>query len=77
MQLFYLGSPISADELISAPDHSYISAQLKGGELQVSIQFNGTPESYTVSGNKLDNGYNHLIEVRQKYWYSTLVTLFK
>ncbi|XP_026473661.1 protein crumbs-like [Ctenocephalides felis] len=62
-QLFYLGSPISADEPISAPDHSYISAQLKGGELQVSIQFNGTPESYTVGGNKLDNGYNHLIEV--------------
>jgi protein crumbs len=45
-------------------DETYIAAQLEGGELLVRIQFNGTPEAYTVGGVKLDNGYNHLIEVR-------------
>jgi protein crumbs len=44
-------------------DETYIAAQLEGGELLVRIQFNGTPEAYTVGGVKLDNGYNHLIEV--------------
>lgn len=33
------------------------------GELFVRIQFNGSAEAYPVSGVKLDNGYNHLIEV--------------
>lgn len=43
--------------------NSYVAARLQGGELLVRMQFNGTPEAYTVGGNKLDNGYNHLIEV--------------
>lgn len=43
---------------------SYVSAKLHGGELLVKIQFNGTPEAYTVGGNKLDDGFNHLIQVK-------------
>lgn len=27
------------------------------------MQFNGSPEAYTVGGNKLDNGYTHLIQI--------------
>lgn len=42
---------------------SYVTAKLRGGELLVNMQFNGTPDTYTVGGQKLDNGYNHLIEV--------------
>lgn len=40
-----------------------MAAKLHGGELLVKMQFSGTPEAYTVGGQKLDNGYNHLIEV--------------
>lgn len=59
-QIFYLGSSLSSSNL---DDETYIAAQLEGGELLVRIQFNGTPEAYTVGGVKLNNGYNHLIEV--------------
>lgn len=59
-QIFYIGSTLSG---ASYNDDNHISAKLEAGELLVSILFNGTPESYTVSGVKLDNGFNHLIEV--------------
>lgn len=29
----------------------------------MQMQFNGSPEAYTVGGNKLDNGYTHLIQI--------------
>uniref|UniRef100_A0A6B2E8N3 Putative cadherin egf lag seven-pass g-type receptor n=1 Tax=Phlebotomus kandelakii TaxID=1109342 RepID=A0A6B2E8N3_9DIPT len=62
-QIFYLGS--DARKIPSNRDigDSYVSAKLLGGELHVQIQFNGTPEAYTVGGNKLDNGNTHLIQV--------------
>lgn len=59
--IFYLGSVPGA---VPYPEETHIAAQLSGGELQVRIQFNGTPESYTVGGVKLDDGYNHLIQVK-------------
>lgn len=59
-QIFYIGSSLTPP---SQNDDTNISAQLEGGELLVKILFNGTPESYSVGGYKLDNGYNHLIEV--------------
>lgn len=59
-QIFCLGSAITAANLM---EKTYIAAELEGGELLVRIQFNATPESYTVGGVKLDNGYNHLIEI--------------
>lgn len=59
-QIFYLGSGVAGDE----SDENFIKAQLEGGELLVKIQFNGSLEGYTVGGVKLNNGYNHLIEVR-------------
>ncbi|KAL9889128.1 cell polarity complex component crumbs isoform 1-T1 [Glossina fuscipes fuscipes] len=63
-QVFYLGSdPRKAASKGADFGSSYVAAKLKGGELLVKMQFNGTPEAYTVGGNKLDNGYNHLIEV--------------
>ncbi|CAH0559053.1 unnamed protein product [Brassicogethes aeneus] len=58
--IFYLGSNFSP---IQTVDETYIAAQLESGELLVSIYFNGSLESYAVGGVKLDNGYNHLIEV--------------
>ncbi|XP_055854363.1 protein crumbs isoform X1 [Episyrphus balteatus] len=66
-QIFYLGSDtrkaLTSPRGTSEIGDSYVSAKLHGGELLVKMQFNGTPEAYTVGGNKLDNGYNHLIEV--------------
>lgn len=59
-QIFYLGSAVGST---NAPEETYIAAQLESGELLVRIQFNGTPEAYTVGGVKLNNGHNHLIEV--------------
>ncbi|XP_017770186.1 PREDICTED: protein crumbs isoform X2 [Nicrophorus vespilloides] len=59
-QIFYMGSALASANL---QNESYIAAQLEGGELLVRIQFNGTFEGYTVGGVKLNNGYNHLIEV--------------
>lgn len=58
--IFHLGSSASKS---GEPTGSYVSATLDKGELFVKMRFNGTPEGYTVGGNKLDNGYNHLIEV--------------
>ncbi|KAF5299346.1 hypothetical protein FQA39_LY02519 [Lamprigera yunnana] len=59
-QIFYLGSALTPNNIV---DETFIAAQLEGGELLVRIQFNGTPESYTVGGVKLNDGFNHLIEV--------------
>ncbi|XP_030376578.1 protein crumbs isoform X3 [Scaptodrosophila lebanonensis] len=61
-QVFYLGSDPRKMPTKNIGD-SYVAAKLHGGELLVRMQFNGTPEAYTVGGQKLDNGYNHLIEV--------------
>ncbi|KAL7730858.1 hypothetical protein ACLKA6_003615 [Drosophila palustris] len=61
-QVFYLGSDPRKAPTKNVGD-SYVAAKLHGGELLVRMQFNGTPEAYTVGGQKLDNGYNHLIEV--------------
>ncbi|XP_060651091.1 protein crumbs isoform X4 [Drosophila nasuta] len=61
-QVFYLGSDPRKVPTKNVGD-SYVAAKLHGGELLVKMQFNGTPEAYTVGGQKLDNGYNHLIEV--------------
>ncbi|SPP83299.1 blast:Protein crumbs [Drosophila guanche] len=61
-QVFYLGSDPRKTPTKNIGD-SYVSAKLHGGELLVKMQFSGTPEAYTVGGQKLDNGYNHLIEV--------------
>ncbi|XP_050067896.1 protein crumbs isoform X4 [Anopheles maculipalpis] len=65
-QVFYLGSDpdnqnVNANQ--SPSDDSYVAAFLSKGELLVRMIFNDTPEGYTVGGNKLDNGYLHLIEV--------------
>lgn len=62
-QIFYLGSTLG---VVTMPEDTYIAAQLENGELMVKILFNNTPESYTVGGYKLNNGYNHLIEVNQR-----------
>lgn len=65
-QVFYLGSelvsPTGSSSVMEQGD-SFVSAFLHKGELLVKMRFNGTTEGYTVGGNKLDNGYNHLIEV--------------
>ncbi|KAL1374937.1 hypothetical protein pipiens_020398, partial [Culex pipiens pipiens] len=66
--VFYLGSEPEASD--QTPDDSYVAAFLSKGELLVRMIFNDTPEGYTVGGNKLDNGYLHLIEVIRN---STLV----
>ncbi|XP_058806153.1 protein crumbs isoform X2 [Phymastichus coffea] len=58
--VFYLGSEPNAPA--DGKDKTYIAAQLERGELLVRIQFNGT-EAYTVSGVKLNDGNNHLIQV--------------
>lgn len=57
-QIFYLGSVLG-----SLNEETYIAAQLEGGELLMRVHFNGTTEAYTVGGVKLNNGYNHLIQV--------------
>ncbi|XP_061505186.1 protein crumbs isoform X1 [Anopheles gambiae] len=65
-QVFYLGSDPdnqNANANQSPSDDSYVAAFLSKGELLVRMIFNDTPEGYTVGGNKLDNGYLHLIEV--------------
>lgn len=56
-QIFYLGSSTITS------DSTFISAELEAGELLMRVLFNGTTEAYTVGGVKLDNGYNHLIQV--------------
>ncbi|RZF34933.1 hypothetical protein LSTR_LSTR011427 [Laodelphax striatellus] len=58
--IFYLGSrPNSVGPL----NETLITARLQNGELQVSIQFSGIIEAYTVGGVRLDNGNSHLIQV--------------
>lgn len=57
--IFQLGSAPTVEH----QDQTQIAAQLDGGELLVGIQFNGTPEGYTVGGVRLDDGSNHLIQV--------------
>lgn len=59
-QIFYIGSVRSMG---NNNDDTFISAQLEAGELLVKIVFNGSLESYTVGGVKLNDGNNHLIEV--------------
>ncbi|XP_058822822.1 protein crumbs isoform X2 [Topomyia yanbarensis] len=68
--VFYLGSDPDMDNNQNPADDSYVAAFLSKGELLVRMIFNDTPEGYTVGGNKLDNGYLHLIEVIRN---STLV----
>ncbi|XP_050423737.1 protein crumbs isoform X2 [Adelges cooleyi] len=58
--IFYLGSMPGS---VTFSEETHIAAELEGGELLVRIQFNATPESYTVGGVKLDDGHNHLIQV--------------
>ncbi|KAE9538509.1 hypothetical protein AGLY_005608 [Aphis glycines] len=58
--IFYLGS---MPGMVTFSEETHIAAELEGGELLVRIQFNATPESYTVGGVKLDDGHNHLIQV--------------
>lgn len=59
-QVFYLGSdPRRSND----GSQSFVSAKLNGGELLVKIQFNGSPEEQPVGGNRLDNGYTHLLQV--------------
>nr|XP_024214483.1 protein crumbs [Halyomorpha halys] len=58
--IFYLGSK---PETVPKSEETIIAARITGGELQVSIQFNGSLESYTVAGVRIDTGYNQLIQV--------------
>ncbi|KAK9712540.1 Laminin G domain [Popillia japonica] len=58
-QVFYLGS---LNE-VGKEQETYISAQLEKGELYVKMEIHGNVEAYFVGGIKLDNGFNHLIEV--------------
>jgi protein crumbs len=61
--IFYLGS----SSLNSSGEETFILAQLDAGELLVKIQFSGTLEKYTVGGQKLADGNNHLIQVLFHY----------
>lgn len=67
-QIFYLGSALG-----SLNEETYIAAQLEGGELLMRVHFNGTTEAYTVGGVKLNNGYNHLIQVINISYIITVV----
>lgn len=58
-RIFYLGSL----PRYGATEESQVGASLQAGELLLQLRFNQTPENYTVSGTRLDNGYLHLIEV--------------
>lgn len=58
-QVFYLGS----DPKKTNGNLSFVSAKLNGGELLVKLQINGTSEEQPVGGNRLDNGYTHLLQV--------------
>ncbi|XP_065210644.1 protein crumbs isoform X2 [Planococcus citri] len=62
--IFYLGSLPGS---VVFPEETFISAELDAGELLVRIQFNGTPEAYTVGGVKLNDGRDHLIQVIRNY----------
>lgn len=58
-QVFYLGS----EPKKTNGNLSFVSAKLNGGELLVKLQINGTSEEQPVGGNRLDNGYTHLLQV--------------
>lgn len=60
-QVFYLGS----DPKKGNGNQSFVSAKLNGGELLVKLQINGSAgsEEQPVGGNRLDNGYTHLLQV--------------
>lgn len=58
-QVFYLGS----DPKKVNGNQSFVSAKLNGGELLVKMQINGSSEEQPVGGNRLDNGYTHLLQV--------------
>lgn len=58
--VFYIGS----DPKKTNGNLSFVSARLNGGELLVSFQINSTTEpEQPVSGNRLDNGYIHMLQV--------------
>lgn len=59
--ILYLGS---MPDQVSYAEETLIAAELEAGELLVHLQFNATPEKYPVSGVKLHDGYNHLIQVK-------------
>ncbi|KAL1131733.1 hypothetical protein AAG570_011346 [Ranatra chinensis] len=58
--IFFLGSD---PDRVGHQDQTIIATKLLGGELLIQIQFNGSLESYSVGGVRLDNGYNHFIQV--------------
>lgn len=59
-RVFHIGS----DPKKTNGNLSFVSARLNGGELLVSFQINSTSESeQPVSGNRLDNGYIHMLQV--------------
>lgn len=58
-QVFYIGS----DPKKTNGNLSFVLAKLSGGELLVKFQINGSLEDQPVGGNRLDNGYIHLLQV--------------
>lgn len=59
--VFYVGS--DKRKASSGSNISFISAKLNGGELLVKFQINGSLEEQPVGGNRLDNGFIHLLQV--------------
>lgn len=60
--VFYIGSdPKKA--INGGGNLSFVSAQLNGGELLVRFQINGSLEEQPVGGNRLDNGFTHMLQV--------------
>lgn len=57
--VFYIGS----EPKKSGGNLSFVSAKLNGGELLVKFQINGSLEEQPVGGNRLDNGYLHMLQV--------------
>ncbi|XP_044019722.1 protein crumbs isoform X2 [Aphidius gifuensis] len=62
--VFYLGSDLNKNNIdFNSSKNYFISAELKGGELQIDMQFEGREEKYVVNGVALDDGNEHLIQV--------------
>lgn len=57
--VFYIGS----DPKKTNGNLSFVSAKLNGGELLVKFQINGSLEEQPVGGNRLDNGFTHMLQV--------------
>lgn len=57
--VFYIGS----DPKKTSGNLSFVSAKLNGGELLVKFQINGSLEEQPVGGNRLDNGFTHMLQV--------------